>query len=481
MTSADRKAIVKLGMCIDLVVYGVSLLLASAALNLPIWSDNLLLVRQPLHILLTTIVLGFSWHISLDASGSYNSYRIAGWRNQASALLTGSTLTTTWTFVWFCLFRLIYTIPAKSIFIATLTFWVFTLSGLLITRMIGRCALNILRWQGRNLRNVLIIGSNHRAVALADNLLAHNSFGYRVLGFVDDFWHFNGAPDSYKEMLLGQSVDIPELLRNLAVDEVILALPIASTYRLSHQIIDLCRQQGILVHYESSHLFDIQSPALPVAEASLQLVTISSYKPNAWGVAGKRLIDLIFSAFALLLALPLIILIALAIKLTAPGPIFYAQERLGLSKHRFKIFKFRTMVQNAEALISGLEHLNQSQGPTFKLTNDPRITVIGSFLRKTSLDELPQLFNVLLGDMSLVGPRPLPLRDYRGFTSDWHRRRFSVKPGITCLWQVSGRSSIGFEQWMEMDMDYIDRWSLWLDLKILFQTIPAVVRGSGAM
>jgi lipopolysaccharide/colanic/teichoic acid biosynthesis glycosyltransferase len=161
--------------------------------------------------------------------------------------------------------------------------------------------------------------------------------------------------------------------------------------------------------------------------------------------------------------------------------VFFLQERLGLGKRRFTIFKFRTMVSNAETLLATVEHLNQSQGPTFKLVEDPRITLVGSFLRKTSIDELPQLFNVLWGDMSLVGPRPLPLRDYKGFSEDWHRRRFSVKPGITCLWQVMGRSTIGFDRWMRLDMDYIDGWTLWLDIKILLRTIPVVLRGSGAV
>lgn len=151
-----------------------------------------------------------------------------------------------------------------------------------------------------------------------------------------------------------------------------------------------------------------------------------------------------------------------------------------MNKRKFKIYKFRTMIPNAERIQEELVHLNEMQGPVFKIKNDPRVTPIGRVLRKTSIDELPQLFNVLKGDMSLVGPRAMSVRDYRLFNEDWQRRRFSVPPGITCLWQVNGRNLIPFEQWMELDMQYIDKWSLWLDLKILARTIPAVLRGSGA-
>jgi lipopolysaccharide/colanic/teichoic acid biosynthesis glycosyltransferase len=160
--------------------------------------------------------------------------------------------------------------------------------------------------------------------------------------------------------------------------------------------------------------------------------------------------------------------------------VFFIQERVGLNKRTFRLYKFRTMVADAEERQAEIEHLNEARGPVFKIRNDPRLTPVGKFLRKTSIDELPQLFNVLKGDMSLVGPRPLPVRDYQGFDQDWQRRRFSVRPGITCLWQINGRSSIPFEKWMELDLQYIDQWSLWMDFKILAKTIPVVLKGTGA-
>jgi exopolysaccharide biosynthesis polyprenyl glycosylphosphotransferase len=198
------------------------------------------------------------------------------------------------------------------------------------------------------------------------------------------------------------------------------------------------------------------------------------------GIFAKRMLDFLISLVLLVVLAPLMLLIAGLIKFTSPGPVFFTQKRIGLNKRLFKLYKFRTMVTNAEELMAELEKHNEVSGPVFKISNDPRITPLGQFLRKTSLDELPQLINVFKGDMSLVGPRPLPLRDYEGFEQDWHRRRLSVPPGITCLWQVQGRNSIPFERWMELDMEYIDHWSLWLDLKIMLKTIPAVLRGSGA-
>jgi lipopolysaccharide/colanic/teichoic acid biosynthesis glycosyltransferase len=166
--------------------------------------------------------------------------------------------------------------------------------------------------------------------------------------------------------------------------------------------------------------------------------------------------------------------------MTSPGSVFFRQTRVGLNKRQFTIYKFRTMVENAERLQEELLSMNEMTGPVFKITKDPRITPLGRILRKTSIDELPQLVNVLKGDMSLVGPRAMSLRDYQRFDQDWQRRRFSVKPGITCLWQIRGRNSVPFQKWMELDMQYIDEWSLWLDLTILVRTVPAVLRGTGA-
>jgi exopolysaccharide biosynthesis polyprenyl glycosylphosphotransferase len=201
---------------------------------------------------------------------------------------------------------------------------------------------------------------------------------------------------------------------------------------------------------------------------------------EGWPVVAKRVLDFCVSLSLLIILSPIFLLAAILIKLTSPGPVFFIQERVGLNKRRFNLYKFRSMVPDAEEKLATVEHLNEVTGPVFKITEDPRITSIGKFLRKTSIDELPQLFNVLNGNMSLVGPRPLPVRDYQGFDQDWLRRRFSVRPGITCLWQINGRSSIPFNQWMELDMRYIDEWSLSLDLKILAKTIPAVIKGSGA-
>jgi len=191
--------------------------------------------------------------------------------------------------------------------------------------------------------------------------------------------------------------------------------------------------------------------------------------------------DIVASSLLIAGLAPFFVVVAFLIKLDSAGPVFFVQDRVGFNKRRFGMYKFRSMVLDAEKKQSELESLNEADGPAFKIRNDPRITRLGGFLRKASIDELPQFFNVFRGDMSLVGPRPLPIRDYQGFDQDWVRRRFSVRPGITCLWQINGRSSLSFHDWMKLDLLYIDNWSLWLDVKVIVMTIPAVLKGVGAV
>jgi len=209
------------------------------------------------------------------------------------------------------------------------------------------------------------------------------------------------------------------------------------------------------------------------------IITVFTGPPDSLPIAVKRVIDLVVSAIALFLLTPVFVLIALVIKLDSRGPVLFRQERVGFNRRRFHALKFRTMVEGAERQQAALEVLNEAQGPVFKIRRDPRITRAGRWLRRMSLDELPQLLNVLRGDMSLVGPRPLPLRDVSRIDVNAHKRRFSVRPGITCLWQVNGREP-RFEDWIKSDMEYIDNWSLGLDLRIIMKTIPAVLGGRGA-
>jgi exopolysaccharide biosynthesis polyprenyl glycosylphosphotransferase len=212
----------------------------------------------------------------------------------------------------------------------------------------------------------------------------------------------------------------------------------------------------------------------------IPVMTIQSGPVDGWQLVAKRAIDIISSSVLLLVLMPFFTLIALLIRLDSAGPLFYRQERVGLNKRRFIVLKFRTMVMEADKQQETLENLNEAEGPVFKIKRDPRVTRMGAFLRRFSIDELPQLVNVLKGEMSMVGPRPLPIRDVERIDAQWHKRRFSIKPGITCLWQVNGRSNIGFNEWVRLDLDYIDKWSLGLDFLILLKTIPAVFKGSGA-
>jgi exopolysaccharide biosynthesis polyprenyl glycosylphosphotransferase len=330
-----------------------------------------------------------------------------------------------------------------------------------------------------NTTSLLIVGGGRRGQKFAEQLVAQPERGVQLLGYVESDPAYNYYEIAEKPCL-GTVADLPRIVAEQVIDEVVIALPIKSQYAQIERAVTILEEQGITTHVLSDFFPVHLSKSQPLEFQGTPLLSLQSAPAFDWRAEIKRCFDVVVASAALLALLPLFVTVALAIKLTSNGPVFFVQQRMGWHKRVFRLFKFRTMVVDAEARMKEIEHLNEKEGPIFKIKNDPRITPLGRFLRKTSLDELPQLINVILGDMSLVGPRPLSMRDALGMSEAWQKRRFSVKPGITGLWQVSGRSDLSFERWMQLDLEYIDRWSLALDFRILLRTIPAVLSGHGA-
>lgn len=414
-------------------------------------------------------------HTIFQLCGLYRSRRLSKFRIEIADVIKAMTIDMAF---WFALASLFSIRMLTMEFLGF--FWISSTLFLIVGRFLVRRIAAYFRVQGKDLRYMLILGTNARAVEFARRLSTSPERGYRLLGFVDDDWPGIGEVRRDGFEVVSDYAGLAEYLRRNVVDEVAIYLPFGSFYKHSFEVASLCEQHGITMRFNSD-VFGLKTTRWRAEEfEGDQYVATYTGTSELWPRLAKRIVDVAGAGIALMLFSPILLAAAIAIKLDSPGPVFFLQERIGVNKRRFKIFKFRTMVPNAEKMISVLEQHNEAQGPVFKIKNDPRITPIGKFLRRSSIDELPQLLNVLNGDMSLVGPRPLPVRDYEGFSEDWQRRRFSVKPGITCLWQVNGRSGITFDQWMLLDLQYMDEWSLWLDCKILAKTIPAVLRGSGA-
>jgi exopolysaccharide biosynthesis polyprenyl glycosylphosphotransferase len=360
-------------------------------------------------------------------------------------------------------------------------FWAISSLSLILCRLVMRELLASVRTHGRNLRHVLIVGTNPRAEAFARTIDGRSELGYQLIGFADQEWAGNRHFGKNGKSIVSDLDHFSDFLREHVVDEVVIALPMKSLYSQAARIVGECQEQGVTVRALNS-LFDFQQGRVYANE--LDVTHVSTYSANLCEgrpLLFKRLLDILAASALLILLAPMLLIVAMLVKFDSPGPAFFVQERVGRNKRKFRMYKFRTMVANAEKQQLDLEKLNEADGPVFKIKEDPRITRLGKYLRKASIDELPQLLNILKGDMSLVGPRPLPVRDYQGFDQAWLNRRFSVRPGITCLWQVNGRSATTFGRWMELDMQYIDSWSLWLDVKILAKTVPAVFAGRGAV
>ena len=482
MTSREGQLSLAFLNCMDLMLLLAALSAAivilfspNTHLSVADYSQDFLVTRITPGNAVLCAALVIVWHFCLKAYGLYHSYRLKNTGDAfgdvakavgassiallIAAQLGGWKTITLLTVLLFCLFGVAY------------------VSAL---RMIVYRVSRLFRQRGINTKSLLVIGGGPRAQQLIKRIAGRSEVGYKIIGFLDSSPMFSGfAPGGVP--WLGDFSELSRIIDSRVVDEAAIALPIKSQYSQIKVAIDCLEEQGIAVHLLSDFFPHQLAKVRPTEFQGLPLLSLTSTAPFCWRTEVKRLLDVVISAALLILGAPLFILSAIAIKLDSRGPVFFAQERMGYSKRRFSMIKFRTMVTDAESRIEEIEHLNEKNGPIFKIKNDPRITRVGKLLRKSSIDELPQLINVLLGDMSLVGPRPLSIRDALNVEQSWQKRRFSVKPGMTCLWQISGRSNLSFDEWVELDLKYIDTWSLQLDWWILLKTLPAVLAARGAV
>ena len=330
-------------------------------------------------------------------------------------------------------------------------------------------------------RHYLIVGTGPAASEVARLIEKNKDSDDSVIGFLRE----SDAPAREEDSVgLGGRYpvwdlsELPRMLENHIVDEVLFAVSKPQLEKMEDLLL-ACEEQGVKTRVLVDFFPQFRSEITLDRLEHLPLLTFSSAPENEYLLFLKRAFDLLLAVLLIVIVAPLMLLIALLIKLTSPGPAIYRQVRCGLNGRKFWLYKFRSMYQGAEQDRHLLSYMNESDGPVFKISDDPRVTPFGRLLRKTSLDELPQVFNILKGEMSFVGPRP-PLPDEVARYEKWQRRRLRMKPGLTCLWILKGRNELSFATWMKLDMDYIDHWSLSLDLKILLRTIPRVLTGRGA-
>lgn len=352
------------------------------------------------------------------------------------------------------------------------------LALLTASRIALRATAHVVRAHGFNSRSFAVVGTGELARALREGLLAHRSWGYAFAGWVLDDDASIGAVAGTGPVL-GHVDDLATVLERNVIDLVVFAVTPGRMEGLE-QAVAVCTELGVPV---KMGLDILPPPAHTFAMEELEGIPLLSFthatENDVLALAGKRAFDIVVSAVALVLFAPVVAVIAVAIQVDSPGPIYFRQRRIGKNGREFTLLKFRSMRVGAEDELARLRRHNEMDGPVFKMRADPRVTSVGRFLRRTSLDELPQFWNVLRGEMSVVGPRP-PLQSEVRLYQRWQRRRLSMKPGMTCTWQVSGRNDVDFERWMELDLAYIDGWTLWRDVVILARTIPAVLLGRGA-
>ena len=354
---------------------------------------------------------------------------------------------------------------------------------LLLKRWTVKAYLSYIREEGLDTKNILIIGSKKRASYLVDEINNHKEYGFIIRKIID--------PDSDREGILisefsvsGKFSDLYTFVMDLNIDEVFIAMPLDQISNIQ-ECFEFFHSLGVNYHVMiNTRISNINYETLrlePVLEDyyGLPMVSFNSLNANLYSLYIKNIWEKLFATLLIIFTTPIILLFGLLVRFTSRGPIFFRQERVGLHGRSFFQYKLRSMVVNAEALKADLAHLNEQSGPVFKIKADPRLTKVGKFIRKFSIDELPQLFNVIMGDMNLIGPRPPVPQEVKQYTTK-QMRRLSMKPGITGLWQVSGRNELKeFEDWVKLDLEYIDNWNLVLDFKIALKTVFVVISGSG--
>lgn len=412
------------------------------------------------------------WCIALYANGMYKSLRTNTIPSAIFIIIKSAILTAIIFGAAAFLFKLKFV--SRAFFIIFLA-----ISSLLIIieKTAIFLAMRYVRKSGYNYRMLLVVGTGKRAGQFIMNIKNHPEWGLRI----------NGVLDYEKEQLgreiegikvIGTLEDLPKILHNRSTDEVVFIIPRAKLSAIENALYT-CEMEGVKATI-AADLFDFKIAKARLTELDgMPLITFETTAAREWQLFIKRAFDLAASGLGIIVLSPFLVVVSTLIKLTSPGPVLYLQKRIGLNGRRFILYKFRSMYKGSHERLSELAGKNEMKGPIFKIKHDPRITTIGKFLRKFSIDELPQLFNVFMGEMSLVGPRP-PIPQEVVQYEPWQRRRLSMRPGITCIWQVSGRSRIGFDEWMKLDLQYIDNWSLSLDFKILCKTIPVVLFGIGA-
>lgn len=348
---------------------------------------------------------------------------------------------------------------------------------LALSRMAQNEIVGRLRARGVGVARVIIVGAGEVGRTVMRTTVARPELGYQIVGFVDDNSQ-KGRTDIGRFKALGSVNNLPRLIEEKAADEVIITLP-WMYHRKIMGIVRECERRQVSARIVPD-LFQMSLSQVDVNDlGGVPLVGVREVGFDRGSLLVKRIVDIVVACVCLLLGVPLMALIALAIRLDSPGPVIFSQTRVGAGGKLFEIYKFRSMREGAEEELEQLRELNEADGPIFKIRDDPRLTRMGRFLRRTSLDELPQLWNLLRGEISLVGPRPPTPGEVEGY-QEWHKKRLEGRPGITGLWQVSGRSLLSFDEMVLLDIYYIENWSLWLDFKILLRTIPKVLSGEGA-